>query len=228
MHVLRQTQTISPFTSIFKRALSVHLMNNAWVDNFNSCLQRSIPHERAPCVSSPVLFIHTHQVPGSLKEIFYWALWNIVCCKKVSNTPLVCSWSELYTTQDVVVWSITTENKQVCIFISATLGQWTRAIQKCEELDIFLILHAHHFKSGELSDEHFTVRLGMIYIYEVLTQMMCFLSDLHVFSKDIRCNTLSWVKSCFEIRKAGSYFVQCRTYNIKPPGKVTLVLRTAH
>lgn len=50
--------------------------------------------------------------------------------------------------------------------------------------------------------------------------MMCFLSELHVFSKDIRCNTFSWVKSCFEIRKAGSYFVQCRTCSIEPSRKV--------
>jgi len=75
--------------SNFKSVLSVHLMNNARVDNFNSCLQRSITHERAPRVSSPVLFIHTHKVPRSLKEIFYRTLGNIVGCKKARNAPLV-------------------------------------------------------------------------------------------------------------------------------------------
>lgn len=89
MHMLRQTcKWFQPFTSNFKRVPSVHLMNNAWVDNSNSCFQRSITHEWAPGISSPVFFIHTHKVPCSFKEILDWTLWNIIGCKKRSNTLL--------------------------------------------------------------------------------------------------------------------------------------------
>lgn len=102
-----------------------------------------------------------------------------------------------------------------------------RATQKQKALDIFSTLCPNHLKSDEFSDKFLVVRLGMIYIHEVLTQMMCFLPNLHVFSKDLRCNTFSQVKSCFEIRKAGCYFVQSRTYNRKSSREVSPLLRTA-
>lgn len=224
MHMLRRTDKLF-YQSNFERVPSVHLMNNAWVDNFNSCLKRSITHKWAPRVSSPMFFIHTHKVPCPLKQILHRALGNIVGCKKKPVTHCWLVPGKQFTEHRPSQFGCSKTEKKSLHFISFTLGQW--ATQKQKALDIFSTLCPNHLKSAEFSDKHFVVRLGMIYIHEALTQMMRFLSNLHVFGKDLRCNTFSRVKSCFEIRKAGCYFVQCRTYNIKASREVAPLLRTA-
>lgn len=157
---------VPPFTSNFKRVLSVHLMNNAWVDNSNSCFQRSITHEWASGISSPMFFIHTHQIPCSFKEILNWTLWDIIGCKKGSNTLLFFFFlvRVLPNTGFCRLDALTEKKTSQHFYFRHELNEH-KLLRSWKGLYISFILNPNHFKSGGLSDKHFALGLGMTDIY---------------------------------------------------------------